>query len=784
MRRYGVSISLLYIAWVILAGCAAQRTPYEVLYRHLEEEVPTLEQSVLEGRRIVIDPGHGGCFDGALGLDSLSESDVNLGVALYLWGMLEEAGAEVTLTRTTDKDFLPAGATELRDDLEERMREANSMNPEVFISIHHNSNIFLDKEINKIEIYYKGDDTGPSLELARDIHLHLARNLGIEETEIKPGNYFVLRSSEAGASILGEASYLSHPIVEDRLKLAAKQRLEAEAYFIGLVSYFGRGVPKIERFIPSGDTIDTPGELAFRVRGSAGIPLDPASARITIGDHTSVPLHDPSTGMLRHVLPADIPNGPYRIHCMIRSTGGATATSKPYTLLISRPAAFLLPLPAFPEPGDRTSLGVKVLDRLAQPVADGTPVTVRAVRGGETVRGRCRKGRFGFTVRGFAPDDRYVIESSGIRDTLGFQLDGFTECRSIIVSDRETGKTIAHPLATPFRERELNADGAVRGGSDGRIYLLSRHDGMLLVSANGYRPALITPDSLESSSGGEIITLTPVFNGTLHGKRIVLDPGGGGADPGGLGERKRRGSTINHEVARLLKDRLVRGGAHVLLTRPGEETLSPVERVYIVNRFNPDLAIGIHHGAGGGDESSRCSVHHYPGSTKGMDLAGKLATALSGLPPCEVFRVDESITPFIQQTSCTACEIHYGFIENESGERILENRRFANMEAERILSAILQHFGGGDWPVTNRTIRVVADTYYVQGAAVSIDQISTMITDEAGSVECMNIGPGRHLITIETPEGVVYGFTHLFTEEVEHRIHLDEHYPIRKAQIP
>jgi hypothetical protein len=48
----------------------------------------------------------------------------------------------------------------------------------------------------------------------------------------------------------------------------------------------------------------------------------------------------------------------------------------------------------------------------------------------------------------------------------------------------------------------------------------------------------------------------------------------------------------------------------------------------------------------------------------------------------------------------------------------------------------------------------------------------------------MNIGPGRHLVTIETPEGAVYGLMHLFPEEGELRIHLDEHSPIRNIQIP
>ena len=119
----------------IMAGCAHRISEWDNLYNRLSEEPGTFDQSVLEGRKIVIDPGHGGNFRGAVGVDSLTESDANLGVALYLWGMLDEAGADVHLTRSTDRDFLPSGSEELRDDLAARTKLANGFEPEVFISI-------------------------------------------------------------------------------------------------------------------------------------------------------------------------------------------------------------------------------------------------------------------------------------------------------------------------------------------------------------------------------------------------------------------------------------------------------------------------------------------------------------------------------------------------------------------------------------------------------------------------------------------------------------------------
>ncbi len=121
--------------WIVLsaafavaaAGCSSQRSSRDNLYSQLSEEPAAFDRSVLEGRRIVIDPGHGGRFRGAVGADSLSEADVNLGVALYLWGLLDEAGAEVRLTRSADRDFLAEGSSAVQDDLAARMATRERM---------------------------------------------------------------------------------------------------------------------------------------------------------------------------------------------------------------------------------------------------------------------------------------------------------------------------------------------------------------------------------------------------------------------------------------------------------------------------------------------------------------------------------------------------------------------------------------------------------------------------------------------------------------------------------
>lgn len=78
---------------------------------------------------VVIDAGHGGHDEGALGRSGLREKDLVLDVAKRLAKRLRRAGIEVILTRDKD-DFLS---------LEQRTAVANDARADLFVSIHANA---------------------------------------------------------------------------------------------------------------------------------------------------------------------------------------------------------------------------------------------------------------------------------------------------------------------------------------------------------------------------------------------------------------------------------------------------------------------------------------------------------------------------------------------------------------------------------------------------------------------------------------------------------------------
>jgi N-acetylmuramoyl-L-alanine amidase len=82
--------------------------------------------------RIVIDPGHGGAEDGAIGPSGLKEKELTLDVARRLSELLSSDGFEIKLTRDDDQHV----------ELDARAGIANNFKAELFISLHANASRF------------------------------------------------------------------------------------------------------------------------------------------------------------------------------------------------------------------------------------------------------------------------------------------------------------------------------------------------------------------------------------------------------------------------------------------------------------------------------------------------------------------------------------------------------------------------------------------------------------------------------------------------------------------
>lgn len=95
-----------------------------------------------------------------------------------------------------------------------------------------------------------------------------------------------------------------------------------------------------------------------------------------------------------------------------------------------------------------------------------------------------------------------------------------------------------------------------------------------------------------SSMANPEIPIAKIFG--LKVKRIMIDPGHGGSDPGTIGRIGTKEKDVALDIARRLKARLERYNYEVLMTREGDETVSLQKRVELANSSMADLFISIH----------------------------------------------------------------------------------------------------------------------------------------------------------------------------------------------
>lgn len=184
---------------------------------------------------VLLDPGHGGNEDGAIGPNGLKEKDVNLAVAQRVRARLESSGRRVAMTRDGD----------LRQTVRTRGELAASLRPKVFISIHHNAGgpppqtgkpgtqVFhqassdlslqlaqaLWREITtafgRIDIAWSSDDQHPGVEA----------RLGEDGLDY----YGVLRYADRVPAVITEAAFISNPPEAELMKTDQFRDVEAQA---------------------------------------------------------------------------------------------------------------------------------------------------------------------------------------------------------------------------------------------------------------------------------------------------------------------------------------------------------------------------------------------------------------------------------------------------------------------------------------------------------------------------------------------------------------------------
>ena len=156
-------------------------------------ELPTSTRPV-----VILDPGHGGESTGA-SYSGVAEKDLNLAIAQKAAAFLAEAGVDVRMTRTDDRDV----------GLYERTDLAAQAEAALFVSVHCNASLTHSDAMGVYTAAY--EEGGESWRMAEALRTSVTAAAGAGDmgTEARP-DLAVLRTASMPA-VLVECGYMSTP---------------------------------------------------------------------------------------------------------------------------------------------------------------------------------------------------------------------------------------------------------------------------------------------------------------------------------------------------------------------------------------------------------------------------------------------------------------------------------------------------------------------------------------------------------------------------------------------
>ncbi|ABZ85603.1 germination specific n-acetylmuramoyl-l-alanine amidase, putative [Heliomicrobium modesticaldum Ice1] len=275
----------------LVIGIAALLIAIVCLYAHLHLPVlppgPAPDKLPLEGKKILIDAGHGGIDSGTNTKEGYLEKTVNLEMSIILKPRLEALGAKVLLSRESDVDLsglAPDHPQRYRTDLANRVRWANDEEGDLLLSLHINS--ARDPQMRGAILLYhpKTPFTDQSKELAHTLqkelnsfYAHYAKEGEIYRHQPYGGDFFVLEYVKM-PSVIVEMGFITN--YQDRalfLKADFRNAL-AQKIADGVVKYINQELVKktfFEWLWPRRGHLrdDSPGESAADMVFAPGQPV-------------------------------------------------------------------------------------------------------------------------------------------------------------------------------------------------------------------------------------------------------------------------------------------------------------------------------------------------------------------------------------------------------------------------------------------------------------------------------------------------------------------------------
>lgn len=189
-----------------------------------------------------------------------------------------------------------------------------------------------------------------------------------------------------------------------------------------------------------------------------------------------------------------------------------------------------------------------------------------------------------------------------------------------------------------------------------------------------------------------------------NGITIVIDAGHGGRDGGSIGKNGTIEKSINLNYALNLKDKLVRSGYRVVLTRSNDDGLysnfaqnkkisDMTKRMEIIKNANPNLVISLHMNSFK-DSTVRGANTYYKIDDEASELcASYVQKSLHTYCNAPNLKAKTGDYFMVNCSYYTSILIECGFLSNPDEEKLLNTKEYKEKITDAIFNGVLLYFG-------------------------------------------------------------------------------------------
>ncbi len=217
-------------------------------------------------------------------------------------------------------------------------------------------------------------------------------------------------------------------------------------------------------------------------------------------------------------------------------------------------------------------------------------------------------------------------------------------------------------------------------------------------------PKVTTPKKTDEKKEEKKVTKSKSsykISGGLKGKKITLDAGHGGSDPGAIGASGTREKDVTLKITKKVQELLKKKGAKVSMTRTGDKDVygpnaSDVQelqaRVDVAEDNDADAFISIHINSSTNKNVGGFSSYYYPKTSNDARLAQAVQDRLVknfGLDDLGIRKAN-----FYVNKRCTmpSTLLELAFISNPKEEKLMKSNWYINKLAKSIADGIEDYF--------------------------------------------------------------------------------------------